>query len=75
MVADNAQVSEVKTESRPLIETNPYLRDPEKRMAMLERNAYESCRFEGARGLKRVSTSTAKPTQRKAAKKKTSPSP
>ncbi len=73
MIADNAQVSEVKTKTKPLIETNPYLRDPEKRMAMLERNAYESCRFEGARGLKRISTSNAKLAQRKADKKKPSP--
>ncbi len=35
-----------------LIETNPYLRDPETRQRMLERNALDSSAFEGARGLK-----------------------
>ena len=35
-----------------LIETNPYLRDPETRRRMLERNALDSSAFEGARGLK-----------------------
>ena len=35
-----------------LLETNPYLRDPETRRLMLERNALDSSAFEGARGLK-----------------------
>jgi len=35
-----------------LLETNPYLRDPETRRRMLERNALDSSAFEGARGLK-----------------------
>lgn len=34
-----------------LLETNPYLRDPEIRRLMLERNAYESSIASGARGL------------------------
>lgn len=34
-----------------LIETNPYLRDPETRQRMLEENAYQSSVFEGAQGL------------------------
>ncbi len=36
---------------KPLIETNPYLRDPEQRRRLLERNALDSSAFEGARGL------------------------
>ncbi len=35
-----------------LLETNPYLRDPETRRRMLERNALDSSAFEGAQGLK-----------------------
>ena len=35
-----------------LLETNPYLRDPETRRRTLERNALDSSAFEGARGLK-----------------------
>ncbi len=35
-----------------LLETNPYLRDPETRRRMLERNALDSSTFEGAWGLK-----------------------
>jgi hypothetical protein len=35
-----------------LIETNPYLRDPEARRRMLEEDALDSSAFEGARGLK-----------------------
>ncbi len=35
-----------------LIETNPYLRDPEARRRMLEEDARASSVFEGARGLK-----------------------
>lgn len=35
-----------------LLNTNPYLRDPETRRRMLERNALDSSAFEGARGLK-----------------------
>jgi hypothetical protein len=38
---------------RPLIETNPYLRDPKKRMEMLIEDAYQSSIFEGAEGLVR----------------------
>ena len=34
-----------------LLETNPYLRDPETRQRMLEENAYQSSVFEGAQGL------------------------
>lgn len=34
-----------------LIDTNPYLRDPEERARMLEENARQSSVFEGARGL------------------------
>ena len=37
---------------KSLLETNPYLRDPETRRRMLERNALDSSAFEGARGLK-----------------------
>ena len=33
------------------IETNPYLKDPEQRRRLLERNAYDSSVFEGATGL------------------------
>lgn len=36
---------------KSLVETNPYLRDPEKRAAMLARSVYESSVFEGARGV------------------------
>lgn len=36
----------------PLLETNPYLRDPETRRRMLERNALDSSAFEGAKELK-----------------------
>jgi hypothetical protein len=39
-----------------LIETNPYLRDPEMRRFLLEDNAYASSVFEGARGLTRPRT-------------------
>ena len=35
-----------------LIETNPYLKDPEKVREMLEQNARASSVMEGARGLK-----------------------
>ena len=35
-----------------LLETNPYLRDPETRRWMLKENALNSSAFEGARGLK-----------------------
>lgn len=34
-----------------LIDTNPYLRDPEERARMLEENARQSSIFEGARGI------------------------
>lgn len=40
---------------KSLLDTNPYLRDPEQRKAMLLRSTYESSVFEGARGLKRLS--------------------
>jgi hypothetical protein len=35
-----------------LAETNPYIRDPERRRRLLEENALDSSVFEGARGLK-----------------------
>ena len=41
---------------KPLIETNPYLRDPEERRRLLEENAYTSSVVEGARGLPRPHT-------------------
>jgi hypothetical protein len=34
-----------------LAETNPYIRDPERRRRVLEENALASSAFEGARGL------------------------
>lgn len=37
---------------KSLCQTNPYLRDPQKREAMLAWNAYESAVLEGAQGLK-----------------------
>jgi hypothetical protein len=54
-----------------LLETNPYLRDPEKRRQMLEENAYQSSVFEGAQGLTPPAQS-AKPAKRRsiAARKK-----
>ncbi len=54
---------------KPLIETNPYLRDPEQRRRMLEENAYASSVFEGARGLPRPQLST-RPRRAKASTKK-----
>jgi hypothetical protein len=36
-----------------LAESNPYIRDPEARLRMIEEDAQESCAFEGARGLPR----------------------
>lgn len=36
---------------KPLSETNPYLRDPENRRRLIEREARSSSFFEGARGL------------------------
>ncbi len=45
-----------------LIETNPYLRDPETRQQMLEENAYQSSVFEGAQGLKLSATVRKKKT-------------
>lgn len=40
-----------------LIESNPYLRDPEVRRRFLEENARQSSIFEGARGLPPVTQS------------------
>jgi hypothetical protein len=34
-----------------LAETNPYIRDPERRRRVLEENALDSSAFEGVRGL------------------------
>lgn len=56
--------------TKPLIETNPYLRDPKKREEMLERNARESSAFEGARGLKKPSQRLASDSERRTASKK-----
>lgn len=53
-----------------LLETNPYLRDPETRRLMLERNALDSSAFEGARGLKPRDTQP-KPRRIASAKKLT----
>ncbi len=39
---------------KTLIESNPYLRDPQTRRRWIEENARDSCVFEGARGLKPV---------------------
>jgi len=36
---------------KPLSQTNPHLRDPKKRVAMVVRNVIASSVFEGARGL------------------------
>jgi hypothetical protein len=44
-----------------LIETNPYLRDPELRKRMLMYDTYQSSVFEGARGIPRP----AQPVSRK----------
>lgn len=41
-----------------MAETNPYLRDPERRQRMLEENARQSSFYEGARGLKMPSHSS-----------------
>lgn len=51
-----------------LLETNSYLRDPETRRLMLERNALDSSAFEGARGLKPRDTQP-KPRRTASAKK------
>ncbi len=53
-----------------LLETNPYLRDPETRRRMLERNALDSSAFEGARGLKPRELQTPPPLRETARKKK-----
>jgi len=37
---------------RSLVETNPYLANPERREQMLVRNAIDSSAIEGARGLR-----------------------
>ncbi len=56
---------------KPLIETNPYLRDPEKREQYLERNTYDSSVFEGARGLRKPASHSAasRPRSRASVKK------
>ncbi len=53
-----------------LIETNPYLRDPETRRRMLEENAYQSSVFEGAQGLAPVQSPCAAKRRSTAARKK-----
>jgi hypothetical protein len=54
-----------------LLETNPYLRDPETRRLMLEEDAYQSSVYEGARGLPRPAQSfTASKRRSMAARKK-----
>ena len=47
-----------------LAETNPYLRDPEKRRLMLADNAWQSSVFEGARGLPRPDQGQPKASRR-----------
>lgn len=56
---------------KPLIETNPYLRDPEQRRRRIARSVYESSMFEGARGLilPQDQTSASKPRSNASAKK------
>lgn len=54
----------------PLTQTNPYLRDPEKRMKMLVRNAIDSCTFEGAQGLRTVRKTNQDNPRRNASTKK-----
>ena len=53
-----------------LLETNPYLRDPETRRRMLEENAYQSSVFEGAQGLTPVASSDVRRRLSTAARKK-----
>ena len=53
-----------------LLETNPYLRDPEALHQMLEENAYQSSVFEGAQGLTPVQSSCARKRRSTAARKK-----
>lgn len=53
-----------------LIETNPYLRDPETRRQMLEENAYQSSVFEGAQGLTPVQSPNVRKRRSTAARKK-----
>jgi hypothetical protein len=48
-----------------LAETNPYIRDPEKRRRMLEENALASSVFEGARGLKPAGEAQTNPRKRR----------
>jgi len=40
---------ELIMKKKPLIETNPYLRDPELRKYLIERNVASSCAIEGVR--------------------------
>ena len=53
-----------------LLETNPYLRDPETRRRMLEENAYQSSVFEGAQGLMPPASSDVRRRRSTAARKK-----
>ncbi len=55
---------------KPLSETNPYLRDPQVRRRLLERNARDSSAFEGARGIKPSGVQGPEAPTRKAASKK-----
>ena len=55
-----------------LMETNPYLKDPEQVRQMLEQNVRASSVMEGARGLKSPSVHSESETRRSTAKRKKS---
>ncbi|HVX86473.1 MAG TPA: hypothetical protein VH253_16950 [Phycisphaerae bacterium] len=54
---------------KPLIETNPYLRDPEIRERMLRRSVLQSSYFEGARNIK-LAPPVRKPRRKASARKR-----
>lgn len=56
---------------KPLIETNPYLKDPERRLRMITRCVWQSSVAEGARGLPKPHDcdSSCKPARKASTKK------
>ena len=60
---------------KSLIDTNPYLKDPARRLRILTRNAWESSVFEGAKLPKPdIQLSSSKPRARALAKNRVSAS-
>lgn len=55
---------------KSLLESNPYLADPEYRRTMVRSNAWQSSIFEGARGLPAQPTGRSRKRRSKASTKK-----